>query len=385
MVPAGAHSSSITDMARFMIAHLQDGRYSDAEITEERILEESTVQQMHSTLYTPDPRLLGNAYGFFEFSDNGQRTLGHSGGTLGFTALLLLLPDENLGVFVAYNSDGSGGLTTQHFGFQRVFFDHYYPAPAAEPIQPPADFAERAGRFAGSYRITQSAYTTLEKIANLMTPVEISDLGDGTLLFTIYGIEVRLVEVEPLYFRQTDGPLGIVFREDDRGRITHMYADLSPQYAYEKLNWYETPRFNLVLALVCVLIFLSMIPVVSVLAIRNRHPNSDRKPASRCASMAYWTILGISVLNLLFVVGAVLMLFFNLGFPRFGVSLIYRIVLGLGVLSALLTAGALVYMALAWKNSYWSIAARVYYTLVTVAAVAFVWFLNYWNLVGWRF
>ena len=42
-------------------------------------------------------------------------------------------------------------------------------------------------------------------------------------------------------------------------------------------------------------------------------------------------------------------------------------------------------MVLAWKDSYWSIPFRTYYTLVTVAAVAFVWFLNYWNLLGWRF
>ena len=42
-----------------------------------------------------------------------------------------------------------------------------------------------------------------------------------------------------------------------------------------------------------------------------------------------------------------------------GLSLIYKIVLGLGVLSAVLTVGALVYTVLAWKNSYWGIAARV--------------------------
>jgi sulfite exporter TauE/SafE len=68
-----------------------------------------------------------------------------------------------------------------------------------------------------------------------------------------------------------------------------------------------------------------------------------------------------------------------------GVSMASRLVLGLGVLSALLTIGALASMVLAWKNSYWGNASRAYYTLVTVAAVAFVWFLNYWNLLGWRF
>jgi hypothetical protein len=69
----------------------------------------------------------------------------------------------------------------------------------------------------------------------------------------------------------------------------------------------------------------------------------------------------------------------------FGVSTIYKIVLGLGVVSAVLTVGALIYGVLAWKRSYWGIGSRVHYTLVTVAAVAFVWFLNYWNLLGWRF
>jgi CubicO group peptidase (beta-lactamase class C family) len=78
-VPAGGMQASATDMARFMIAHLQDGRHGDANTAEARILNKSTTQQMHSTLYTPDPRLLGTSHGFFDFSDNGQRTIGHSG------------------------------------------------------------------------------------------------------------------------------------------------------------------------------------------------------------------------------------------------------------------------------------------------------------------
>jgi hypothetical protein len=55
------------------------------------------------------------------------------------------------------------------------------------------------------------------------------------------------------------------------------------------------------------------------------------------------------------------------------------------VLAAVLTVGALVYAVPAWKDDFWGLAGRVHYTLVTVAAVAFVWFLNYWNLLGWRF
>jgi CubicO group peptidase (beta-lactamase class C family) len=384
MVPAGGHVSSVTDMARFMIAHLQGGFYGDAS-TGIRILEEATVRQMQRTLYTPDPHILGTAYGFFDFSDNGQRTIGHTGGTLGFTTMLLLLPDQNLGVYVVYNHNNSGELTTQHFGFQRAFFDHYYPAPEFESIQPPADFKERASRFAGAYKNARSAYTTFEKFGNLMSsPIEITDPGDGMLFLVISGIEVRLVEVEPLYFRQVDGPFGVVFREDDRGRITHMFTDVSPQEDYEKLNWYETASFNMALLLGCLLVFLSMIPIALIRTIRNRRLSGDKKTASRDARIANWTIVGISILNLLFVVGVARM-FFNLGFPMFGVSLIDKVTLGLGVLSALLTVGALIYSVQAWKKGYWGVAFRIYYTLVTVAAVAFVWFLNQWNLLGWRF
>ena len=164
-----------------------------------------------------------------------------------------------------------------------------------------------------------------------------------------------------------------------------MFTDVSPQEDYEKLNWYETTSFNMALLLGCLLVFLSMIPVALIRAIRNRRLSSDQKPASRDARIANWTIVGISVLNLLLVVGVARMFFFNLGFPMFGVSLIDRIVLGLGVLSTLLTVAALVFAVLAWKNGYWGVVFRAYYTLVTVAAVAFVWFLNQWNLLGWRY
>ena len=190
IVPAGGLQASATDIARFMIAHLQDGRTIDAPSAEARILNASTAQQMHSTLYTHDPRLLGTAYGFFDFSDNGQRTIGHSGESRPINTLLLLLPNQNLGVFVAYNSEGGGDLTNQHLGFQRAFFDHYYPAPPVEPIQPLADFAERAGRFAGTYRTTRNSYTTLEKVTSLMGTVAISDFGDGALRFTTPGCVV---------------------------------------------------------------------------------------------------------------------------------------------------------------------------------------------------
>ncbi len=386
LMPSGGHKASVTDMARFMIAHLQDGRYSDANIPEVRILEEATAQQMHTTHYTPDPRLPGLAYGFYDISHNGQRTIGHGGYASPMNGLLLLLPDQNLGVYVVYNSQGGGNLTIQHSGFQKAFFDHYYPTSAVTPIQPPADFAGRAARFVGSYRQTEFPYSSFQKVGALFggSTIVVSDSGDGTLLLAQDGQELRFVEVEPLYFRQVDGPFQIVFHEDQGENITRLSTDYINYTAFDKLAWYETAGFNIPLLLICILAFLSVILVGLIRLIRDRL-SGGQKNTSRGARAAYWVILGISLMNLLVV--ASLVWGANGGIPNelLDPPLIIKIAFGLGVLAAALTAGALVYMVLGWKNSYWGFVGRTYYTLATVAAVAFVWFLNNWNLLGWRF
>jgi hypothetical protein len=188
------------------------------------------------------------------------------------------------------------------------------------------------------------------------------------------------VEVEPLYFRQVDGPFALVFREDDRGRITYLFTDLQPQYGAVKMPWYETLSFSMTLALGCVLVFLSVLPIALIRAFRSRRHNGAEP---RNARVAGWVIIGVCLLNLLFLAGFAL--FFHPPTELHGIATSIKLVMSLGVMAALLTAGALVYTVLAWKDHYWSVPFRVYYSLVTVAAVAFVWLLNYWNFLGWQF
>ncbi len=55
------------------------------------------------------------------------------------------------------------------------------------------------------------------------------------------------------------------------------------------------------------------------------------------------------------------------------------------LIPALLTLPFVVFAVLSWKNRYWQTAARIHYSPVAAASVAFVWFLNYWNLIGFRY
>jgi hypothetical protein len=58
--------------------------------------------------------------------------------------------------------------------------------------------------------------------------------------------------------------------------------------------------------------------------------------------------------------------------------------LGLALLAAGLTVGAVACTALVWRRRYWSIIGRAHYTLLTLGALGFIWFLNAWNLLGFR-
>jgi CubicO group peptidase (beta-lactamase class C family) len=381
--PSGVIHATVTDIARFMIAQLDYGRYSDKEIPEARILQEGTARQMQDTPYPIDPRLRGMTYAFADLTENDVWTLGHQGYFPPMGSQILLLPDQHLGIFFAVNTTlDSGPLTTQHTGFQRAFFDHYFPAPPAGHIEPPADFAERADRYVGLYRRTSYTPSTPDKVADLLGvfTYTVSAPGDGTLIVSMEGFKLRFVEAAPLYFRQIDGSSSLVFFEDDQGRITRFYTDFVPQYSAKRAPWYELRSFNMPLVIVSVLLFISMLIAAPVQAVINRRRGADLRPAARTAR---WILVAISLLNLVFLFG---MLFgYRPPTELHGVALSIKLLLTTTVMSALLTAAALVYIVLAWKDRYWGIAFRVYYTLVTVAALAFVWFLNQWNLLGWQF
>jgi len=73
-IPAGAMSVSAGDIAKFMVAHLQNGRYGDAQI-----LRPETAQLMHSRAFGVMPELEGMALAFFQEDENGHNNIGHGG------------------------------------------------------------------------------------------------------------------------------------------------------------------------------------------------------------------------------------------------------------------------------------------------------------------
>jgi len=173
-VPEGAMSTTATDMANFMLAQLQNGRFGS-----QHILQAVTANEMQTQQFTNDPRVPGMAYGFPEENLNSQHLLVHTGFVPpSFSSLFALLPEHQVGLFVSYNS--AGGLSALGTLLQ-AFLDHYFPASKATIPPPPAGFAERISQVSGTYWTTRRSSTTWEKLLVLGTGVSVTDGGNGRL------------------------------------------------------------------------------------------------------------------------------------------------------------------------------------------------------------
>ena len=101
--PAGSLAATGADMARFMIAHLQNGAFGDA-----RILSEETAKKMHGTPLTIIPNVNRMVLGFYETDTNGHRIISHGGDTQYFHSDLHLFIDDGVGYFISFNSARQG-------------------------------------------------------------------------------------------------------------------------------------------------------------------------------------------------------------------------------------------------------------------------------------
>lgn len=367
--PAGALSATAADMARFMIAHLSDGAFEDR-----RILEADTARLMHGRSLSPDPAVNGMALGFYETWINGRRTIGHGGATNYFKTELMLLPEANLGLFMTFNApDGTRAAAN----IKKAFMDRYFPAELPQ-VTPPADFAKRAADYAGSYRGLRRSYTTAEAVLSAFGDTKVVPMPDNTLLISdLLGETRRWVEIRPDVFRAVDDDTTVAFKRDGAGRVTHLVGPFTVMPS-EKLAWYETSDFHMLLVAVAVILFISMI--IS-LFYRWR---ADREGPAR-ARLARRVLAAVAVLDLLFLILAGVGLASGMERLIFGFPGLFRLALALPLVALPLTIVALVLGFFAWRDRYWKLAGRIHFTLVAVAATAFLWSLHFWNLLGYRF
>jgi hypothetical protein len=372
LAPAGAASTTAADIANFMIAHLHRGRFGDA-----RILSESTARTMQAAVFRHAPEVNPMAHGFIDLSMNGQHVIGHGGATLWFHSEMALLPEHDLGFFVSFNSGGGGEASGRVY---REFMNHYFPAGEAPVLKPAADAVARLARFAGIYRPARYSHSDFTKVAAAVQVLRLVVTPEGELK-TLGGEATRWIETAPLAFREKHGLRTLAFREDARGRITHLFIGDLPVIAFERVGPADLPPVQLSLLVVSLGVFLITIVFWPVAARARKHyyitlPEGARvpRPARLIACLAS---LGFVVFTACFMVA--------LGDPMqvvFGVPVMLRVGAVFGLAAALLAVGVLGATCWIWRRRRGSVWGRVGYTIVTLALIAAIWQAWHWNLLG---
>ncbi len=360
---AGSISSSASDMARFMIMHLQQGEYQG-----HRIISAETAGLMQSRQFGHDARLPGMALQFIEYSADGERFIGHSGGMLRQLSEMILIPGLDIGIFVSFNSANG-----QPDRLARQFLDRYF-SYEEEVYAPLNDTEDRLSLLTGSYLSLRRGYTHFGKVALLMGfgVTEVSNIGNGNIGFA----GSQYFEIEPFMFKQINGHARLVFKTDDSGRVTHMLAGINPSSAYEKSTGFAGISTQQLIGLVIMPILL-----LSTLIWAFRGFRGVFVPASiSLFEKNAWRLSAVPGLLLLFLLStfpADVMSILN-GFPR-----MMSLALKLNYLLFPVSAAMAVITVQAWRKRYLPTFDRVLYSLVTLTTLIAVWWLNNWNMIGY--
>jgi CubicO group peptidase (beta-lactamase class C family) len=382
--PAGTISTTAPDMAKFMLAHLQNGTFGNA-----TILEAETAAEMHARAFTVDPRVAGMCLGFYEQYYNGRRAIAHGGDTNTFHSLLLLLPDEQTGFFVSSNSAGGRGVRDELY---TSFMDHYYPAESPTLATPDPAGASRLQQYTGTYVSNRRNYATFQTYIVSAARTEITATGDGTLVVVDDKGQAEYIETAPGVFSRADGTRqasgDLVFHTAADGTVDFLAYSNIPAFVNDRASWYSAPDLlGSVLAGAEILLATVLLwPLLAAFRRANGIPAPEQPPTAR---FARWTAGAAAVLLLAFVTlllptvaadSTVLSQYLlEPGTPAILVA-----VLTVPVVGAVLTLVVIVCAALAWKNRYWTPLHRAHYSLIAVALLAMLWWVNINNLWVFR-
>ena len=205
--PAGSLSASGVDMAKFMIAHLENGR---------GILKPETAAMMHdSPLDKVDPRSLipplnRMELGFFETNVNGREVIGHLGDTENFHTSLHLMPKEGVGFYVSFNSAGHDGAAHPlRVNLFQDFVDRYFPASGQDGRVDAKTAAAHAQLLTGLWEGSRRAESSWLSAIYLSGQVKVSLDQEGGLVIPVLkglgGAPKRWVEISPFVWREVGG------------------------------------------------------------------------------------------------------------------------------------------------------------------------------------
>ena len=235
--PAGSLSASGIDMARFMIAHLENGR---------GVLRPETAAMMQdSPLGRVDPRSLipplnRMELGFFQTNINNRDVIGHLGDTNEFHSSLHLFRKENVGFYVSFNSAGRDGAAhVARIQLFHDFADRYFPATGRDRHVNAKTAAEHARMMVGQWEVSRRSVSNFLNVLNLVGQVAVGVDDKGGLVVPSLkgpgGGPQQWEEIAPFVWRDRGGHDRLAAQVVDGKVVRWSYDLVAPFMVFDRV------------------------------------------------------------------------------------------------------------------------------------------------------
>ncbi|TVR76310.1 MAG: class A beta-lactamase-related serine hydrolase [Sphaerobacteraceae bacterium] len=368
--PAGGLRTTVTDIAQFMMAHLDEGG---------AILEPETVETMHQTHFRANDGISGSALGFIEHQSGDRRGIHHGGQWIGFSSLMYLLPEENAGIFVSANHGSA--IYTQFVLIEEILAE-YFPA-SFEQVDPAGSVT---GSVEGTYRWNRVDRHTFLQLMSMISAhtMTVEDHGDGTISTTMSPRllpDTTWVEVEPGVFQEIDGTdrIGFSFNDDEAVTLSLAWPLLMTM---DRVAWYESAGLHIGLLAFFLIALLTTAgwPVLGLIR-RFRGREIDRSEDHARTRLLAGAVSGL-VFG--FLIGTLLLVATDtVGF--FQIPTMFKVLLWLPIIAALLTIPLVVFVVRLWMNNGADPARRILLSLIAVAMVGLIPYLWIWGVLGFNY
>lgn len=253
--PAGAITSTAQDMAnyiKFLVNKNED------------IIKQNYKEEMFQKQFSMDEEYDGIGYSWGRNIRNKHLILCHEGGTDNFSSVIILFPEDKIGVFISCNTQIDLTDLTEKV-ISCMYGEESLPQ---ENVQENVQEKEHSLiDISGNYQSTVSSFTNEEKFYSFMQTIQISgSLKDG---FTYNGKELTYLGNEKYYHPD----LGYFKFISKNG---HLFMANKESFCFVKIPWYEGAMWQLFL--ISSFLLISVVRLLALLVItikKKRFPKNQ--------------------------------------------------------------------------------------------------------------
>ncbi len=341
------------------------------------ILTEDSINKILSRQYSPERDMPGIGLSFFESEFDGHQFFYHTGSKDHF-AIIALVPDLKLGIYMAMNADHGDSSLRQRLvktiiknidpNGDITFRNNY------ESLQPREGLEE----YLGTYRFNMIPQKSIGKLMGLFSDLEI-ELGEDGFLKADGNNQIKMFKKD--LFRTSDGSY-LFFRRDENNQIRNLFINspLNDSVSLVKLKWWEKSTLHLIIFLLSALVIL--VSIFRILIVKTLHKINHMEPKYSNRENYLINYHLISLLTFIIIPTTIAYLIFTSDAKTsYRLSKILTIAQIELYISVTLAVTNLLFLREIWRLNYWSKWSRILYTTFCCVFILLLWSLNYWSVL----